>query len=345
MKFNCQNCGKTVTLTQAQTEKFRGRRIKCSCGHATRFSPKAETAGKIVDKQSNSSKAIPPRTTRTPKKPIPQTRPIQPVYKNGTLKAKSPMLIPLIACGAITFLLTLPIGFFAGRFSNKNVVPVAKQISKKEDAKPNLIPKTPKSPPKKSRPVQKVEPQKVEPQVDNATPVRPLPLKVTDPDFRNIRWGMSRKEVIASESIELEAGERTLFGSVRIAGLDSYVVYIFAEDKLVRAKYSFTERHSNKNDYLSDFQSIRTSLLKKYGTPEDHTFWTNDLYKDDRQDYGMAVAAGHMEKYSIWEIERQQIILSITGDNYDIKNSVEYSSNEFDEFEDRTVEAENQKDF
>jgi hypothetical protein len=43
------------------------------------------------------------------------------------------------------------------------------------------------------------------------------------------------------------------------------VIYIFAGDKLTRAKYSIIEEHSNKNDYISDYKAIKELLTKKYG--------------------------------------------------------------------------------
>lgn len=73
--------------------------------------------------------------------------------------------------------------------------------------------------------------------------------------------------------------------------MDCYVVYVFVRGKLVRTKYVIVEEHSNRNDYIRDYKSLKTQLSKKYGAPiEDETIWKNSLYKDDREEWGFAVS-------------------------------------------------------
>jgi len=50
------------------------------------------------------------------------------------------------------------------------------------------------------------------------------------------------------------------------------------------------------------------------------------LYKDDPQDWGMAVSAGHMIKYAKWETNTTNISIIMTGDNYEITTMVGYES-------------------
>ena len=44
--------------------------------------------------------------------------------------------------------------------------------------------------------------------------------------------------------------------STNVASLDALVGYYFVEDKLYSAKYLFQEKHSNRNDFISDFNKI-----------------------------------------------------------------------------------------
>jgi hypothetical protein len=145
--------------------------------------------------------------------------------------------------------------------------------------------------------------------------------------FRKTNWGMSKDQVKKTETGKIIKDDNVLGYQSKVAGLDALIAYIFVDDKLVRAKYIFTEKHSNRTDYLSDYSSIQTILNKKYGDPaDDKTYWKNDLYKDDYQDWGMALAVGHLTKYSNWKVDDTEVWLSIDGDNYKISHSAEYSS-------------------
>lgn len=145
--------------------------------------------------------------------------------------------------------------------------------------------------------------------------------------FRKTNWGMSKVEVKKTETGKILKDDNVLGYEAKVAGLDTLIAYIFVDDKLVRAKYIFTEKHSNKTDYINDYSSIQKILNKKYGkSAGDETYWKNDLYKDDYQDWGMALAVGHLTKYSNWKVSDTEVWLSINGDNYKISHSVEYSS-------------------
>lgn len=126
-----------------------------------------------------------------------------------------------------------------------------------------------------------------------------------------------------------------------ISGLSAETGYIFAYGKLVRAMYSIVESHTNKTDYLSDFDQLSKALTEKYGLPaNEHTYWTNNLYRDDPAEWGMAVAIGHMAKFTTWETERTTISLMLRGDNYNINLNVEYSSKEYKELETKAKKEE-----
>lgn len=85
-----------------------------------------------------------------------------------------------------------------------------------------------------------------------------------------------------------------------MAGLDCLIFYIFAEGKLVRASHAFTEAHSNENDYISYYNSLKEILIKKYGKPiKDSQFRKNDLYRDDYQNWWFAVSLGHLVFFRI----------------------------------------------
>jgi len=147
--------------------------------------------------------------------------------------------------------------------------------------------------------------------------------------FRKTNWGMSKSQVKNTEKDtgKIMRDDDILAYKSKVAGLDALIAYIFVDDKLVRAKYIFTEKHSNRNDYISDYTSIQKILNKKYGKPvDDKTHWKNDLYENEYQDWGLALSIGHLSKFANWKASDTDVWLTITGDNYKITHSAEYSS-------------------
>lgn len=113
----------------------------------------------------------------------------------------------------------------------------------------------------------------------------------------------------------------------KISELDCVIVYFFTNDLLTGARYFFTEKHSNNNDYLYDYDGMKELLTKKYGVPKsDDDYWKNDLYKDDYSQWGFAISYGHYVKYATWENDKTEIEISITGENFDISHKIDYSS-------------------
>lgn len=147
-------------------------------------------------------------------------------------------------------------------------------------------------------------------------------------DFRKANWGMSPSQVKSTESLEIIKEDNDVLAyKTTLADFDAYVVYIFAGNKLTRAKYIITETHSNKNDYISDYNTLKSLLQKKYGTPvEEEKYWKDDLYKDDYSDWGFAVSLGHLIYYSTFKNENTDVTIMLSGENYEIDNVIEYTS-------------------
>jgi len=161
-------------------------------------------------------------------------------------------------------------------------------------------------------------------------------------DFRNTNWGMDRSQVVATEAkppsqIREGGGEIVLrYESARIAGLDCRVVYIFAKDKLVRAKYVFQQDHNGKNDFLADFTMVDAFLM---GTleraTEQRVSWRNDAYKMEPRDYGLAVSLGQLLYSTQWKGKRTVVTHALTGQNGAITHEVEYVSVDLEPWEDQ----------
>lgn len=149
-------------------------------------------------------------------------------------------------------------------------------------------------------------------------------------NFRNAKWGMSMQEVkITEESEPVYENSEIIVYEDYLIQLPVEAVYFFVDNKLTRAKYMFNQKHTNENDFISDYKSLNNALRNKYGKPdeEDH-FWSDDLYKDTPSDWGFAVSLGHHSYFTEWDTKDTEILSALHGDNYEINMVVEYYSKE-----------------
>lgn len=178
------------------------------------------------------------------------------------------------------------------------------------------------------------------------------------PDFRNIVWGMSQREVMATETakpVEIrQAGDETVvkYDSPAVGETSRRLIYIFAGDKLVRAKYIFDREHDNLNDFIADFRNAEPALRETYGKPtSERAVWEDDSLQQERLPYleqdralasdilpsdqnaGLAVLLGHLRLYSRWVTPRTKVVHALSGENNQITHQIEYRSSELEAFE------------
>ena len=106
------------------------------------------------------------------------------------------------------------------------------------------------------------------------------------------------------------------------------------------------QEHSNKNDYIYDYNKFKEILKKKYGKPsESNIFWKNKTYKNKPSYYGMAIAVGDLSYFSSWVTNSTKIICCLFGDNFNIYCGVEYVSKELGPLEKKQTEKRNLEKF
>jgi len=172
-------------------------------------------------------------------------------------------------------------------------------------------------------------------------------------DFRNARWGMTRAEVLATESqapseTRQSDGDVTVrYDSVSLAGLTARVTYVFASGKLVRARYLLLAEHAELNDFIGDFKQVEPVLRDVYGKPEsERAFWSDDSLQDEPRNYleqdratpdsirqsdrfvGLDISLGHLKLYTQWVKPRTKIVHGLTGQDHRIVHQVEFSKTE-----------------
>lgn len=149
-----------------------------------------------------------------------------------------------------------------------------------------------------------------------------------DFDFRKTKWGMSPENVLKSESLTpvLQKADMIIY-ETRVLQKDVRIVYLFNEKQLFRARYILNKDYMNKNRYIRDYKDFKGILTKKYGSPdEDTTYWFNDKYKNDPQNFGTAFSEGHLMYYSKWKTPSTMIENILGGENSKVNCLVAYTS-------------------
>lgn len=147
---------------------------------------------------------------------------------------------------------------------------------------------------------------------------------------RKSTWGMTRAQVVSSEQIKPSMNDSNgLAYDVSLSGYDSYLFYFFNESgKLAAASYHVSEEYASPNSYLTTYLDLLSKLKKKYGDGSPSIDWSNDLYQDDEQKWGLAIAAEHLKIAHRWETEDTYITAEISGKNYEVSVSIRYMSKE-----------------
>jgi hypothetical protein len=145
-------------------------------------------------------------------------------------------------------------------------------------------------------------------------------------DFRDTEWGMSSEQVQSLEKTEpVYPKKDTLTFKGKVAGKRVDIVYAFKNDKLKTGIYIFTEKHINNNVYLQNYEKTNEFLDLKYGNPVSRKVsWSNELYKEKKGYYGLAVSLGHLALESTWNKEKTTIVHTLSGTNNTIEHSISY---------------------
>jgi hypothetical protein len=173
------------------------------------------------------------------------------------------------------------------------------------------------------------------------------PKIISKSGFRGALWGASKEQVKKTETSEF-SGEQKIGGGLKgldvltyksdVSGLEAGIVYYFANNLLTRARYIFMADHSNANMYIDDYKRLKTELTNKYGAPgRDDTIWSNNLYKNDPSEYGMALKVGHLTYVAEWYPPESSIQMILRGDNFKISFWIEYTSEALKEFEKKVL--------
>ncbi len=159
--------------------------------------------------------------------------------------------------------------------------------------------------------------------------------------FRGSTWGSNSAAVKSNETGNPEVGDSILvWNNFSLGTLNCDVVYIFTHDLLTRGKYMVTEDWVDERRYLDEYAALKALLVKKYGDPvSDEKFWSNTLWQDNPNEWGLAVASGHLSLYARWETGDTRVFLYLSGENYESSLGIEYVSVSFEGLENSVRET------
>jgi hypothetical protein len=152
--------------------------------------------------------------------------------------------------------------------------------------------------------------------------------------FRNARWGMNRAQVVRIEGSpnrhENSGGLDIIQYPQKILNMDCMVGYVFANNQLAKAKYSFLAQFEDKNQYIQSYKQIKDILIQKYGRPvAERVLWQDKYYQDNRSNWGLAISLGHLEFNSYWRDSETEIQLRVYGGKGRVFLVVLYSGLEY----------------
>jgi len=156
--------------------------------------------------------------------------------------------------------------------------------------------------------------------------------EIDDPgpfDFRKVRWGMSKDDVMKREKSKPdEENENGIVYHDEILGHKATLAYLFTNGKLYCASYLLdNSQYSNNNKYVDAYTEIATSLTEKYGKPTNKKdIWSKDLYKGDYQRRGMAYSIGDVSSFTEWDRQNENITVGIMGNNFKIQVIIAYQN-------------------
>lgn len=164
--------------------------------------------------------------------------------------------------------------------------------------------------------------------IHEAASAQPSPAPpAVNADIFGLAWGMTMDDVLKIHPAPAERAPNALYYKTNINGNDAIASASFVGNKLSDVTYVFHVEHANNLSYVNDFTSMDTLLTQKYGKPtEARLIWTDDLYRNDPSEWGMAVVTGRLTYRSEWVTARSKIIHALVGDNFKATHGISYSS-------------------
>jgi hypothetical protein len=121
-------------------------------------------------------------------------------------------------------------------------------------------------------------------------------------------------------------GFKALFVNDQFAGLETFVIYLLEDDKLVQTRFLFPQKHVQSELFLDDFAKVEGVLLEKYGIPaETGKIWRSGNGNNTAKP-GRMIAVGELTLKSAWDTADTLIVHTLRGENLDVDHEVNFIS-------------------
>ena len=147
-------------------------------------------------------------------------------------------------------------------------------------------------------------------------------------DFRKIKWGMNRAEVMETE-VAKPSGEKADIVTYRdeFDGIPVIVGYLFDGDIVTRAGYLMLGSYDVPNKYIEDYEKIKISMIEKYGAPaRDEMRWSEGQESQDPTQYGKAACDGKLVYVTIWSDGITMIKETLRGEEGKCRHYLKFES-------------------
>jgi Holliday junction resolvase-like predicted endonuclease len=155
---------------------------------------------------------------------------------------------------------------------------------------------------------------------------------------------MTRSQVLSAESsVPISESKQQIQYYDMLSGSPILVAYDFVGDTLTSAIILIQDEHVNRNLYIQDYRLLKKNLIQKYGEPisKEENHWKNNLYREEPDEWGMAIAAGHLIMLSQWRTSTTEIDLILRGDNFEITHAIRYTGIKFKDKQEQKKLSEN----
>ncbi len=149
-------------------------------------------------------------------------------------------------------------------------------------------------------------------------------------DFRAVKWGMSKEEVMQSEEGEpIFKSDTRINYTAQTMGLESRIGYTFnSDDELIRGNVFVLWAPEDKNKYIENYKKIQKEFKKKYGKTSIDTVQHKDPSQNIDPESAEAVCNGQLLYATQWDLPESSVQLLLRGQNSECVITMTFVSKE-----------------
>lgn len=153
-------------------------------------------------------------------------------------------------------------------------------------------------------------------------------LSAEEADFRSMKWGMSKDEVMYYEGTGFSepADNIMYYTRVREEGYPANAEYTFVEDKLAQGVFFITHDKEDNPIGLEDYTDLVGSLTARFGEPDiKQQFYYDESYKtDDTTKHIDLIMKNKLNYRTAWLLEGTELRVVLLNANNELCIGLQY---------------------